>query len=263
MKIWRKYGLVTCAFFLLAMVLDGKEEQNLNEVVCQAVGSMPMGGGYATTPTSFKNLHQALSIKKGSLVVQPSIATPSFCSEATYLVFLKTIQNLQEQKKLFLHEEQLTALLPHHESDGHGFWGCWNANGPGVARLFYLWGLGSNFTNLSFAQPGDFLKIFWTDAIGSSEHGHSVIYLGTEKKGGVTYLNCWSSNKPDGYGKRSYPLSKMHHLIFSRLQNPTSIERSIALTKKDPYLASLLFHPTTWDEVKRLCGIRVNPDIAY
>ena len=263
MKHWKKWGLVPCALFLLTMALYSKEEQNFNQVVLQAVGSMPTGGGYATTASSMKHLHQALSLKKGSLVVEPGIAKPSFCSEATYLVFLKTIQILQEQKKLFLHEERVAALLPHYESDGHGFWGCWNANGPGVAQLFYSWGLGPNFTNPEFAEPGDFLKIFWTDAIGVSEHGHLVIYLGTEKKGGVTYLNCWSSNKPDGYGKRSYPLSKMHHLIFSRLQNPTSIERSMPLTKKDSYLASLLLKSTSWEEVKRLCGIRVNPDTSY
>ncbi|NBU99749.1 MAG: hypothetical protein EBS19_16325, partial [Spirochaetia bacterium] len=160
LKTWKKYALVSCAFFLLIMVLHGKEEQKLNELVLQAVASMPTGGNYSTTPTSFKNLHQALFVKKGSLVIQASSATPSFCSEATYLVFLKTIQTLQEQKKLFLEEGQLNALLPHHESDGHGFWGCWNANGPGVARLFYLWGLGPNFTDLSLAEPGDFLKIF-------------------------------------------------------------------------------------------------------
>jgi len=241
------------------MVLHGKEEQKLNELVLQAVASMPTGGGYATIPTSFKNLHQALSLQKGSLVVRASSATPSFCSEATYLVFLKTIQTLQEQKKLFLEEGQLNALLPHHESDGHGFWGCWNANGPGVARLFYVWDLGPNFTDLSLAEPGDFLKIFWTDAIGSSEHGHSVIYLGIEQKGGITYLNCWSSNKPDGYGKRSYPLSRVHHLIFSRLKNPASIAHAIPLTRTDSFLASLLFHPTSWAEVKKLCAIRVNP----
>ena len=164
------------------MTLHGKEEQNINEAILQAVASMPTGGGYATTPFAMRRLDQAVSICDGSLVVHPSIATPSFCSEATYLVFLKTLLLLQGQKKLFLSASTLAALAPHHEADGQGFWGCWNANGPGVARLFYTLGLGSNFTDLTAAEPGDFLKIFWNDDIGAAEHGHLVIYLGTEKK---------------------------------------------------------------------------------
>ncbi len=237
------------------MTLHGKEEENINTAILQAVASMPTGGGYATSPIAMRHLDQAVSMRNASLVVHPSMATPSFCSEATYLVFLKTLLLLQEQKKLFLSDSTLAALEPHHQADGQGFWGCWNANGPGVARLFYTLGLGSNFTDLAAAKPGDFLKIFWTDAIGAPEHGHLVVYLGSEKKGNITYLNCWSSNKPDGYGKRSYPLSRMHHLIFSRLTKPQLIEESITLSKKDFYLASLLSRSSPWNEVQQLCGI--------
>lgn len=247
------------ALFLLELPLQGKEDQNINATVLQAVASMPIGGGYAATPFAMKRFAQAVSLYNGSLVLNPSLATPSFCSEATYLVFLKTMMLLQEQKKLSLNVPTLAALVPHHESDGQDLWGCWNANGPGVARLFNRLGLGPNFTDLAAAQPGDFLKIFWSEEMGAHEHGHLVIYLGTEKKGNITYLNCWSSNKPDGYGKRSYPLSRTHHLIFSRLTNPQSIERSISLAKKDSYLASLLSRATSWNEVKHLCGILITP----
>jgi hypothetical protein len=220
---------------------------------------MPRGGGYATTAIAMRNFSSAVSLEHGCFVVHPSVATPSFCSEATYLVFLKTILSLQEQKKFFLSPSLLAALMPQNQSDGQGFWGCWNANGPGVARLFYALDLGSSFTNIQTAEPGDFLKIFWTDAIGAREHGHLVIYLGKEKKGNVTYLSCWSSNQPDGYGVRSYPLSRIHHLIFSRLSRPESIEKLILHPEKDAYLASLLSdRSTSLDEVKKRCGILSN-----
>ena len=221
---------------------------------------MPTGGGYATTATAMRNFSSAVSLEHGSLLVHPSVASPSFCSEATYLVFLKTILSVQEQKKFFLSPSLLAALMPHNESDGQGFWGCWNANGPGVARLFYALDLGPNFMNLEAAEPGDFLKIFRTDSIGAREHGHLVIYLGKEKKGNVTYLRCWSSNQPDGYGVRSYPLSRIHHLIFSRLSRPESIEKLILHPEKETYLASLLSdRSTSLDEVKQRCGILSKP----
>jgi hypothetical protein len=75
--------------------------------------------------------------------------------------------------------------------DGESLWGRWNANGPGTARLFYELGLGRNFTSFSAARPGDFLKIFWTDAVGKNENGHSVIFLGLER---------WTEWKRFGFG---------------------------------------------------------------
>jgi hypothetical protein len=257
MKSLKMFGQLACALFLILNTLHGKEEVDINRVVLQAVASMPTGGGYATTPVAMKHLDQAVSMCDGALVIQPRVATPSFCSEATYLVFLKTIAMLQAQKKIVLSPQVLTALLPHPQADGEGFWGCWNANGPGVARLFYTCDLGFNFSDLSAARPGDFLKIFWTEAIGAAEHGHLVVYLGTEKKGNITYLHYWSSNKPDGYGQHVCPLSKTHHLIFSRFLRPESLEHSLSRAQKDTYLASLLSsRSTSWEEVKRLCGVR-------
>ena len=50
-------------------------------------------------------------------------------------------------------------------------------NGPAV---FYEMRLGRNFSDFSQAQPGDFMKIFWSNAVGRKEHGHSVIFLGME-----------------------------------------------------------------------------------
>lgn len=265
MKTWKTYcWFISWVFFLLTITLHGKER--INTAVIQAVRSMPRGGGYATTSVAVSHFSAALRMQEGSLVVNPEVATPSFCSEATYLVFLKTLLILQQEKKLSLHPSTLSALLPDHQLDGQGFWGCWNANGPGVARAFHRWDLGFSFTDLHAAQPGDFLKIFWTDAIGALEHGHLVVYLGQERKGNAIYLHCWSSNTSDGYGTRSYPLAKMHHLIFSRLSTPQSLEQSTHLTNKplrdftDSYLGSLLSsRSTSWAEVLQLCGIVSRP----
>ncbi len=222
------------------------------------MASMPLGGGYSTSSLAMARLSQAATMHEGKLSVTPFRAEPSFCSEAVYLVFLKTILLLQE-RGLALVPETLTALQPKSEPDGKGIWGCWNANGPGTARLFYELNLGPNFSNLAAAQPGDFLKIFWTDAIGAREHGHLVIYLGTEKKEGITYVSFWSSNKStNGYGKKSVPQTRIHHMIFSRLTAPQNISKAPSLPRVDPYLASLLDRSSSLDEMARCCGIEGN-----
>ena len=213
---------------------------------------MPSGGGYATSSLAMKHLREAVSISNGHLSVEAERAEPSFCSGATYLVFLKTISLLEKHGSLPLTLDVMKALEAGNKADGDGVWGRWNANGPGVARLFKALGLGPNFTDLSAAQPGDFLKIFWNDAIGVAEHGHLVVYLGQEKKEGVDYVNFWSSNIPGGYGKKSVPRTRIHRMIFSRLINPEAILKATSLPKRDAYLASLLYRSTTGDEIESL-----------
>ena len=227
-----------------------------NDLVMGAISSMPSGGGYSAGSTATHALQYAVSIRDGLLEVKTAHATPSYCSGATYLVFLKVISILQSQERLPLTPGIMTALKPSGQPDGSGIWGRWNANGPGTARLFYELGLGRNFTNLPEAQPGDFLKIFWTDQIGAAEHGHSVIYLGTEYKERLPYLSYWSSNIPGGFGVKSVPLSRIHRMLFSRLEHPENLVRATSLPHSDHYLASLQTHSSTPAEMALQCGAR-------
>lgn len=227
-----------------------------NRYVLAAIDAMPLGGGYSIDPRSVSNFGAAVTIENEKMSINPKKSEPSFCSAATYLVFLKTLLLLQEQQKLILSLPVLQELLPAHLPDGMGLWGRWNANGPGVARLFYSLKLGSNFSNLEAAQPGDFLKLFWTEEIGAKEHGHLVVFLGSEKKEGATTITYWSSNKNTrGYGKKTVCLSRLHHLIFSRLTSPQNILNAPSLSKTDFYLASLLKRSSSWEEVKACCHI--------
>ncbi len=128
------------------------------------------------------------------LRVNPSVARTTYCSGATYLVFVRAIQLLLPQSAFA--DGLAEALAIKGQPDGVGVWGRWNANGPGTACLFHELGLGHNFTSFEAARPGDFMKIFWTDAVGRREHGHSVIYLGGEQQNGIEMIRFWSSNKP-------------------------------------------------------------------
>jgi len=162
----------------------------------------------------------------------------------------------QASGALRLDAATIAGLPPQLQRDGQGAWGRWNANGPGTARLFYELGVGRNFTNWDEARPGDFLKIFWRDAVGSNEHGHSVIFLGTEAKDGVEFVRFWSSNQPAGFGEKSVAKSKIARALFSRLERPERFAGLAALPPVDAYLASLLERESSFAEACRLSGAR-------
>ena len=227
---------------------------SLHRLVLDSMDEMPKQGGYSTSVTANQELLHAVTTSAGLLRVDASHAIPSYCSEATYLVFLKVLAHLQQQGLCPLSQETLGALRPCGQADGVGIWGRWNANGPGTARLFYELNLGPNFSDLRRAEPGDFLKIFWNDQIGASEHGHSVIFLGTESRNNIPCLRFWSSNLHEGYGEKSVPLSRIHRLLFSRLEYPQNINRSF-VKNRDSYLSSLERRSSSVIEMESLCGL--------
>lgn len=247
--------MIRSLIFLMALPLAAQAD-NFNDIVLQQIQSMPQGGGYATTSSAHEALISAARIDAGGVRIQANRAVPSFCSSATYLVFLKTLGELQRRGIHQIDRAGWAALLPLKLADGEGVWGRWNANGPGTPRLFFELDLGRNFTSFEEARPGDFLKIFWTDAVGQNERGHSVIFLGLEQKDGVESVRFWSSNKPGGYGEKSVPRSKIARAIFSRLEKPQNISRLFLLPARDSYLAGLLSKNSSLSEAGRMCGIR-------
>ncbi len=215
---------------------------------------MPTGGQYSASHVATIRLQSAAHFESGKFFVLPSAASPSYCSGATYLVFMKTIEALRAKGALQLDYGTLESLMIRGQRDGEGIWGRWNANGPGTARLFHEMDLGQNFDDFAEAQPGDFMKIFWSPEVGRAEHGHSVIYLGMEKRSGLDYVRYWSSNIPAGYGEKSVPRSKIIHAIFSRLDSPANLSRSATVAQVDKYLASLLNSRSSFEEARVKCG---------
>ncbi len=99
------------------------------------------------------------------------------------------------------------------------------------------------------------MKIFWTPEVGSTEHGHSVVYLGTDTENGQPYVQFWSSNIPAGYGEKSVPRSRIAKVIFSRLETPQNLERIKTAPVMDPYLASLVTKRSSFEEALEECGL--------
>lgn len=229
---------------------------DFNDVVLRAASAMPSEGGYSVSTSAHEALSSAVRLEPTGVRILANRAVPSYCSGATYLVFLKALGELQKNGVIRLDRSAWAELLPGKAADGQGVWGRWNANGPGTPRLFYELGLGRNFSDFHEARPGDFMKIFWTDEVGSSERGHSVVFLGVENRDGVEFVRFWSSNKPDGYGEKSVPKTKIARAIFSRLEHPEKIAEVAGLPDRDPYLAGLLSRRSSFAEATRMSGIR-------
>lgn len=219
-----------------------------NQLTLQAIRKMPTGGGYSGSDATKNKLTLASRATPEGLTFSPQSAQPSFCSGATYLVFLKTYQ---ASLKISPPLAKLLIVTP-DQQDGHGAFGRWNANGPGCAKFVADLGCGINFTSWEKAQPGDFLKIWWTRKIGGQERGHHVIYLGHDTQN----VRFWSSNQPHGYGEKTIPISTCSRVLFTRITTPNRISRATQLPPKDPWLERMLKDDFTWQEVAAKCKVQ-------
>ena len=235
---------------------DALPSSATNRLIVEVISRMPAGGEYRASSESIQKLESAIQKEGNHLVVDAALAKPSFCSSATYLVFVSALEEMNRRRQIQFEEGVAEKLLVTGQHDGFGVWGRWNANGPGTARLFAELYLGHNFTSIEKAQPGDFLKIFWNDQIGVKEFGHSVIYLGHgPNSAGVEVVRYWSSNKRGGYGRAEVPRWKIKRMLFSRLDYPEKINQIRNGLKPDEYLASMLVRSSTPEEVKKMVGI--------
>jgi len=250
----RVYFVLTSISFLFTHVSAGGET-NLNRLILEQITQMPRGGSYSASRFATIRLQSAAHFESGKFFILPAAASPSYCSGATYLVFVKTIEAARSAGTLQLDYATLEQLIIRNQRDGQGIWGRWNANGPGTARLFYELDLGRNFDDFREAIPGDFMKIFWSPEVGKLEHGHSVIFLGTEKRNGLDYVQFWSSNIPSGYGTKTVERSKIAHAIFSRLEMPQNLARINSIPETDSYLAGLISRRSSYSEAKMRCGL--------
>ena len=245
------------ALLILFSILSVCFADSFNARILREIDSMPSGGGYSIKEDAFNGLAEAVSMDDGKLIVSPYKAKTSFCSSATYLVFLKAVTTLQNEGRINLSERVLSTLQFKDEEDGFGFWGRWNSNGPGVAKLATDLNLGVNFQSYDIAEAGDFMKIFWTDEIGRKEHGHLVIYLGRRTDAdGTEYIKFWSSNKPNGYGAKEVSRDKIKWAIFTRIPRVANLKNLPKLSKSDKFLVDMLKKRFTKNEVIEICKIR-------
>ncbi|MGI8432041.1 MAG: hypothetical protein ACR2MW_07120, partial [Chthoniobacterales bacterium] len=85
----------------------------INPVVVEQIKTMPTGGKYSASRAATIRLQSAAHFESGKFFILPASASPSYCSGATYLVFLKTIEALRDRGDLPLDYEKLSALMIH------------------------------------------------------------------------------------------------------------------------------------------------------
>lgn len=236
-------------------VQDATNAPYLNQLVLYGMHSMPSGGGYEASQKAVDRLAASVTYKEGAIHQDLKAAGASFCSGATYMVFLKVLDQLHKSPPFALSEKTHARYARVGVKDGEEIFGRWNANGPGTAKLFADLNCGVNFTSYAHALPGDFMKMWWTDAIGGKERGHLVIYLGTTGD----QIHYWSSNQPNGYGRKSVSKSKIKHVLFSRLNNAARLKNASSLSPKDQFLADMLRKDFTWAQVVKRCKVRETP----
>lgn len=227
-----------------------------NSFVLAAIRKMPTGGSFAATTAAQTRLAASHQIIGDRIYLKPQVAQPSYCSGATYLVLLQALADLQQSGQLQLTPQAAAALQVKSQPDGEGVWGRWNANGPGTACLVHELGAGRSFTDIATARPGDFLKIFWNDAVGKNERGHLVVFLRTEEREGVPGVLFWSSNKPGGYGEKWVPNTKIIRTLFTRIEHPSAFGRAAEIEKRDTYLSQMLTRDSSFAEALKMSGVR-------
>src|SRR5438105_12693665 len=104
----------TILFFFSALLLLcaplRAQPNDLNALVLEKVREMPTGGKYSTARVATIALQSAAHFEQGKFFVLPPPSSPSFCSGATYLVFLKTIEELRRKDLLTLDYDTLMGL---------------------------------------------------------------------------------------------------------------------------------------------------------
>src|ERR1043166_2055672 len=81
-----------------------------NDLILQQVQQMPSGGRYSASRVATIPLQSAAHFESGKFFVLPDAASPSYCSGATYLVFMKTIEALRAKGALQLDYATLESL---------------------------------------------------------------------------------------------------------------------------------------------------------
>jgi hypothetical protein len=221
-----------------------------SRMIMEIIKGIPDGGGYSLRSKTVE-LPTITAHNLGTRRWQMRVyaGRPTHCTGATYAVFAKLVAELQNSGAILLRPSQLRALAvlrtnPNGtaRTDGQGPFAIFNSNGAGAAALIQHTGTGFSFRDdkLTYARPGDFLKLFWNGGVGSNERGHQAIYTGRRKVGGRDMVCFWSSQRQtrkrrggrreslyfpasdggkvhNGYDEVCRPRTDIKAMIFSRI----------------------------------------------
>ncbi len=273
------------------------------------IRGLPTGGGYSLDMGEFQPpTIIANNIGAGHWEMRVYDGYPSHCTGATYALFAHLAAILQNSGKINLSADQIRSLavsktMPDGTArvDGEGPFWIFNSNGAGTAALLKHTGTGFSFRDdkLAYARAGDFLKLFWNENVGATEHGHQVVYLGRKEMDGRDMLCFWGSQRQhkkkrdghseplyfpaavgakvvDGYGEVCRPRSDIKAMIFSRVTCMEHLPAGLAdMAAKaadrgglpdlfvDQYLRTISEHSSDQATLDRTYGIIEAPAAAF
>jgi hypothetical protein len=221
-----------------------------NAMILDIIRGIPTGGGYSLRSRTVEMpTITSHNIGGGHWEMRVYDGRPSHCTGATYGVYAHLVALLHNSGAIHLSPDQLRSLavlktMPDGTArvDGEGPFAIFNSNGAGAAALLKHTGTGFSFRDdkLIYARPGDFVKLFWNENVGSNERGHQAIYTGRRTVAGRNMVCFWSSQHQrrkrrgghtealyfpasetgkvkNGYGEVCRPRSDIKEMVFSRV----------------------------------------------
>ncbi len=221
-----------------------------NAMILRIIKRLPVGGGYSLNSKVVEMpTVTAHNIGGGNWEMRVYDGKPTHCTGATYGVFVHLVAMLQNSGVIQLSPDQLQSLavlrtMPDGSAreDGEGPFAIFNSNGAGAAALVNHTGTGFSFRDdkLTYARPGDFVKLFWNGNVGSNEQGHQAIFTGHREVAGREMICFWSSQRQNrkrrggrtealyfspsgkskienGYGEVCRPRGDVKAMVFSRI----------------------------------------------
>src|SRR6201987_4950929 len=114
-------GLATWVFVaIVGVTAHVSFAGDYNTLVLEQIKQMPQGGRYSVSHFAKIRLQSSAHFESGKFFILPSQASPSFCSGATYLVFIRTVEALREKGQLGLDYSTLERLIIRDQRDGEG-----------------------------------------------------------------------------------------------------------------------------------------------
>ena len=114
---------------ILAVLAVSNILADFNHVVLEEIDTMPKGGGYATNLDAHAALASAVNVAD-TVTIRPEQARPGYCSRATYLLFLRTLEALQDNGRISLSRKTWDALVPRLRPDGSPRSPRWPSTSP-------------------------------------------------------------------------------------------------------------------------------------
>ena len=217
---------------------------------------MPIGGKYSRRSVATIRLQAAVHFESGKLFVQPDAASPSYCSGATYLVFLKTIEALRDRGDLQLEPGDARVSHDSRTARRPGNLGPLECERPGDGAAFLRAWARAQLRRFRGSAAGRFHEDFLVG--GSRARGaRAFCHLSRDGEEGRDANMCVIGRAIFRWATASVAFRERRSCtpFFPGSLRPRTFPGSSKCPALDPYLASLERVRSSYAEAKEKCGM--------